>query len=68
MSITMASVYDGRELVGHVLHHIDERIYEAVGLENKSCGMYATHREAAAALPASSSTPASATPEPKSLT
>jgi hypothetical protein len=54
MSITMASVYDGRELVGHVLHHLDERVYEAIDLENRSRGMFATHREAAAALPSCS--------------
>jgi hypothetical protein len=52
MSITtMASVYDGRQHVGYVLHHLDERVFEAVGLDNRSCGTYATHREAAAALP-----------------
>ena len=56
MSITtMASVYDGRQLVGHVLHHLDERTYEAFDPENKSHGTYATHREAAAALPSVSS-------------
>jgi hypothetical protein len=54
MSITIASVYDGRELVGHVLHHLDERTYEAIDLENKSCGMFGTHQEAAAALPSHS--------------
>ena len=51
MSITMASVYDGRQHVGFVLHHLDERVYEAIDPENKSYGMFATHREAAAALP-----------------
>ena len=54
MSITMSSIYDGRELVGHVLHHLDERVYEAVDLENKSRGMFGTHQEAAAALPSRS--------------
>jgi hypothetical protein len=51
MSITMCSVYEGRQLVGHVLHHLDERTYEAIDPENKSHGMFATYREAAAALP-----------------
>jgi hypothetical protein len=51
MSITMASVYDGRQLVGHVLHHLDEGTYEAIDTENRSHGTYATYREAAAALP-----------------
>jgi hypothetical protein len=55
MSITMASVYDGRVLLGHILHHLDERAYEAVDLDNRSHGMFATHREAAAALPPVSS-------------
>jgi hypothetical protein len=48
---TMASVYDGRRLVGHVLHRLDERVFEAIDVENRSYGTYATHREAAAALP-----------------
>jgi hypothetical protein len=52
MSITtMVSIYDGRQLVGHVLHHLDERTYEAIDPESKSHGLFATHREAAAALP-----------------
>jgi hypothetical protein len=51
MSTTMCSVYDGRELAGWVLHHLDERVYEAIDTENKNYGMFATHREAAAALP-----------------
>lgn len=50
MSITMASVYDGRVLLGHILHHIDERTYEAIDTENKSHGTFATHQEAARAL------------------
>jgi hypothetical protein len=63
MSITMCSVYDGRQHVGFVLHHLNEQAYEAIDLENKSHGTYATHREAAAALPASSNLPAPATPD-----
>jgi hypothetical protein len=53
---TMSSVYDGRQCCGFVLHHVDERTYEAIDLQNKSCGIFATHREAAAALPSISST------------
>jgi hypothetical protein len=56
MTTIMASVYDGRELAGWVLHHLDERAYEAIDPDNRSHGTYATHREAAAALPPVSST------------
>jgi hypothetical protein len=52
----MASVYDGRQRVGYVLHHLDERGFEAINVEKRSYGTYATHREAAAALPPVSST------------
>ena len=51
MSTIMASVYDGRVLAGWVLHHFDERVYEVIDIENRSHGMFATHQEAAAALP-----------------
>jgi len=47
----MASVYDGRQR-----HHLDERGFEAIDVEKRSYGTYATHREAAAALPPVSST------------
>jgi hypothetical protein len=47
----MASVYDGRQRVGYVLHHLDERVFEALDPENRSHGTFATYREAAAALP-----------------
>ena len=47
----MASVYDGRQRVGYVLHHLDERGFEAIDVEKRSYGTYATHQEAAAALP-----------------
>jgi hypothetical protein len=52
----MASVYEGRQRVGYVLHHLDERVFEALDPDNRSHGTYATHREAAAALPPVSST------------
>jgi hypothetical protein len=52
----MASIYDGRQRVGYVLHHLDERGFEAIDVEKRSYGTYATHREAAAALPPVSST------------
>jgi topoisomerase IA-like protein len=52
----MASVYDGRQRVGYVLHHLDERGFEAIDVEKRSYGTYATHQEAAAALPPVSST------------
>ena len=42
----MASVYDGRQR-----HHLDERGFEAIDVEKRSYGIYATHQEAAAALP-----------------
>jgi hypothetical protein len=42
--------------VGYVLHHLDERVFEALDPDNRSHGTYATHREAAAALPPVSST------------
>jgi hypothetical protein len=42
----MASVYDGRQR-----HHLDERGFEAIDVEKRSYGTYATHQEAAAALP-----------------
>lgn len=29
----MASVYDGRQRVGYVLHHLDERGFEAIDVE-----------------------------------
>jgi hypothetical protein len=44
----MASVYDGRQRVGYVLHHLDERVFEALDPENRSHGSFATYREAAA--------------------
>ena len=47
----MASVYEGRQRVGYVLHHLDERVFEALDPENHSHGTFATYREAAAALP-----------------
>ena len=47
----MASIYDGRQHVGYVLHHLDERLFEALDPENRSHGTFATYREAAAALP-----------------
>jgi hypothetical protein len=47
----MASIYDGRQRVGYVLHHLDERVFEAIDVEKRSYGTYATHQEAAAALP-----------------
>ena len=47
----MASVYEGRQRVGYVLHHLDERVFEAIDVEKRSYGTYATHQEAAAALP-----------------
>jgi hypothetical protein len=50
----MASVYDGTQIVGHVLYRIDARAYEAVDLGHRSYGMFATQREAAAALPSRS--------------
>ena len=50
-AITMASVYDGRQRVGYVLHHLDERVFEAIDPENRSRGTFATYREAAAVLP-----------------
>jgi hypothetical protein len=64
MSIaTLTCVYDGRQHVGYVLHHLDERVFEAVDIANRSYGVFATHREAAAALPCHLiPKPASATP------
>jgi hypothetical protein len=47
----MASIYDGRQHVGYVLHHLDERVFEAIDVEKRSYGTYAKHQEAAAALP-----------------
>jgi hypothetical protein len=47
----MASIYDGRQRVGYVLHHLDERVFEAIDVEKRSHGTFATYREAAAALP-----------------
>jgi hypothetical protein len=42
----MASIYDGHQRVGYVLHHLDERVFEAIDVEKRSYGTYAT-----AALP-----------------
>jgi hypothetical protein len=47
----MASIYDGHQRVGYVLHHLDESVFEAIDVEKRSYGTYATHQEAAAALP-----------------
>ena len=44
----MASIYDGRQRVGYVLHHLNERVFEAIDVEKRSYGTYATHQEAAA--------------------
>jgi hypothetical protein len=34
----MASIYDGRQRVGYVLHHLDERGFEAIDVEKRSYG------------------------------
>jgi hypothetical protein len=60
------SVSDGRLALG-VVERVGDR-FTAIDLHGVIIGTFASLREAAAALPASSSTPASATPEPKSLT
>jgi len=49
--ITMSSIYDGRALAGHVYHDLGAGTYEAVDPDNRNHGKFATHREAAAALP-----------------
>jgi hypothetical protein len=60
------SVTAGREPLGTVRQLVGG--FVAVTTDGTVVGTFQNLREAAAALPASSSTPASATPEPKSLT
>ena len=45
----LAYVYDGREAVGHVLAR-GRAGFEAFDIEERSLGVYATQREAAAAI------------------
>jgi hypothetical protein len=52
MSVTtMCSFYDGRQLVGYVLHHLDERglAFELIDAANQCRGKFATYQEARAA-------------------
>jgi hypothetical protein len=71
---TVCSVYEGRQCLAFILHHLDESglAFEVIDTANRKRGVFATYQEARAAAlalpapPTASSKPATTTPDKKS--